>query len=92
MVKSGMNIDPISTMARVVAVNLNHLRTKISRLNFTEAAKEASALKDQFRRDDGELYRQGRGAEVLADRRKNLGITGSGNTRLLTVNGVRIKS
>ena len=36
--------------------------------------------------------RQGRGAEVLADRMNNLGVTGVGRTRLLTVIGVTIGS
>jgi hypothetical protein len=58
----------------------------------TDAAREATTLKAQFRRDDDELCRQGRGAEVLADRMKNLGVTGTGRTRLLTVNGVTIGS
>jgi hypothetical protein len=71
-------------------VKLRHLRTKLSRLDMSDAAREATALKAQFRRDDEELYRQGRGAEVLADRMKNLGVTETGRTRLLTVNGVRI--
>ena len=71
-------------------VNLRHFKTKLSRLNLTAAAREAAALKTQFRREDDELCRQGRGAEVVADRRKNLGVTSSGKTALLTVNGVRI--
>lgn len=74
-----------------MGVNLRHLKTKISRLNLTAAAREAAALKTQFRREDEELCRQGRGAEVVADRRKNLGITNSGQTVLLTINGVWIK-
>lgn len=74
-----------------MGVNLRHLKTKISRLNLTAAAREAAALKTQFRREDEELCRQGRGAEVVADRRKNLGITDSGKTVLLTTNGVWIK-
>lgn len=85
-------IDPAEISRSVSTVNLRHLKTKLSRLNFTEAAREAVALKAQFRREDEELCRQGRGAEVVADRIKNLGISGSGETRLLTVNGVRIKS
>lgn len=67
-----------------------HVLTKISRLNLTAAAREAATLKAQFRREDEELYRQGRGDEVLADRRKNLGIAPDGKTELVTVNGVRI--
>ena len=73
------------------AVNLRRITIKLARPNLTEAAREAAALKAQFRREDEELYRQGRGAEVLSDRMKVLGITDSGSTRLLTVNGVRIK-
>ena len=72
-------------------MNLRHLKTKLSRLNLTAAAREAAALKAQFRREDDALYRQGRGAEVLADRMKNLGLSGAGKTELVTVNGVRIK-
>ncbi|MBI5693758.1 MAG: hypothetical protein HZC55_27100 [Verrucomicrobia bacterium] len=71
-------------------MKLRHLRTRLSRLDTTDAAREASALKAQFRREDEELYRQGRGAEVLADRMKNLGMSASKKTRLLTVNGTRI--
>lgn len=85
-------IDPAATTHSVSPVNLRYLKTKLSRLNLTEAAREAAALKAHFRREDEELCRQGRGAEVVADRMKNLGISGSGETRLLTVNGVRIKS
>ncbi len=87
-----MKVDPSPASATVLRVNLRHLRTKLSRLNLTEAAREAAALKAQFRREDDELIRQGRGAEVIADRMKNLGISSSGKTRLLSVNGVRIHS
>ena len=66
-------IDPAATPRSVSPVNLRHLKTKLSRLNLTEAAREAVALKAQFRREDEELCRQGRGAEVVADRMKNLG-------------------
>ena len=90
--KAWKPIDPAAPTASVSVVNLRHLKTKCSRLNLTEAAREAAALKTQFRREDEELCRQGRGAEVVADRMKNLGSSGSGETRLLTVNGVRIKS
>jgi hypothetical protein len=90
--KAWKPIDPAVPTASVSPVNLRHFKTKLSRLNLTEAAREAVALKTQFRREDEELCRQGRGAEVVADRMKNLGISGSGETRLLTVNGVRIKS
>ena len=72
-------------------MNLRHLKTKLSRLNLTPAAREAAALKAQFRCEDDELYRQGRGAEVLADPMKNLGLSEAGKTELVTVNGVRIR-
>lgn len=72
-------------------MNLRHLRTKLSRLNLTEAAREAAALKAQFRQEDEKLIREGRGAEVIADRKKNLGLSEPGKTKLLTVNGVRIQ-
>lgn len=87
-----MGVDQAPGSDTVAAMKWRHLRAKLSRLNLTEAAREASALKAQFRREDEELYRQGRGAEVLADRKKNLGIADSGTTRLVTVNGVRIES
>lgn len=87
-----MKVDPELYPTKVQCVNVRHLRTKLSRLDLTKAAREAVALKDQFRREDEDLYRQGRAAEVLADRKKDLGITGSGSTKLLTVNGVRLKS
>ena len=87
-----MGVDQSPDPTTVLTGNVRHLRTKLSRLNLTEAAREAAALKAQFRREDANLYRQGREAEVLVDRKKNLGITGSGSTKLLTVNGVRLKS
>lgn len=88
----GMPVDPTAFSATTDDVKLRHLKTKLSRLDLTEAAREATALKAQFRREDAELYRQGRGDAVLADRMKNLGFTGTAKTEVLTVNGVRIKS
>jgi hypothetical protein len=58
----------------------------------SDAEKEAASLKAEFRREDEELYRQGRGVEVWADRMKSLGITEGGTTRLVTVNGVRFRN
>ena len=72
-------------------MNLRHLKSKLSRLNLTPAAREAAALKAQFRLEDEALIRQGRGAEVIADRRKNLGLSEAGKAELVTVNGVRIR-
>ena len=78
-------------MIHLTAMNMRHMFTAFSRLNLSRAAREAVALKTEFRREDEGLYRQGRGAEVLADRKRSLG--GSLNTRaeVLTVNGVRVK-
>ena len=87
-----LNVDPPPRLANVATVNLRHIKTELSRLNLNEAAREAAALKAQFRREDDELIRQGRGAEVIADRMKTLGVSTSGRTRLLTVNGSRIDS
>lgn len=84
-------IDAVTSGVSIANMNLRHFKTKLSRLNLTAAAREAAALKAQFRREDAELIRLGRGAEVIADRRKNLGISLSGEVELLTVNGVRIK-
>ena len=72
-------------------MNLRHMFTAFSRQNLSKAAREAVALKAEFRHEDEVLYRQGRGAEVLADRKRSFG--GSLNTRaeVLTINGVRFK-
>lgn len=79
-------------MVHLTAMNMRHMFTNFSRLNLSKAAREAVALKTEFRREDEGLYRQGRGAEVLADRKKSLG-GGSLNTRaeVLTINGTRVK-
>jgi len=73
------------------AMTLRNMFTAFSRLNLSKAAREAVALKAEFRREDDGLYRQARGAEVLADRKRSLG--GSLNTRaeVLTINGIRVR-
>ena len=78
-------------LIHVTAMNMRHMLTTFSRLNLSKAAREAAALKAEFRREDEGLRRQGRGAEVVADRKRSLG--GSLNTRaeVLTINGVRVK-
>ena len=84
-------VDRVLHSIHFPAINLRHIFTAFSRLNLSKAAREAAALKAEFRREDDELYRQGRGAEVLADRKRLLG--GSLNTRaeVLTINGIKIK-
>lgn len=86
------NIDQPCIVPSFRTVNLNRLWTRFARLNLTEAAREASALKAQFRREDEDLYRQGRGAEVWAERKRLLGGTESDRAEVLTVNGVRTRS
>jgi len=84
-------VDQVLHSIHLNAMNMRHMFTAISRQNLSKAAREAVALKAEFRREDEGLYRQGRGAEVLADRKRSLG--GSLNTRAeaLTINGIRIK-
>ena len=78
-------------MIHLSAVNLRHIFTAFSRLNISKAAREAVSLKGELRLEDGGHYQQGRGAEVLADRKRWLG--GSLDTRaeVLTINGIRVK-
>ena len=72
-------------------MNLRHMLTGFSRLNLSRAAREAVALKAEFRREDAALYRQGRGASVLVDRKRSLGGSLTSRTEVLTINGVRVK-
>ncbi|MGH7947104.1 MAG: hypothetical protein ACREH8_24235 [Opitutaceae bacterium] len=58
----------------------------------TEAAREAAALKAEFRREDEALREAGRGAEI---RKRNAALFGIDldspeRPRLVTINGVRI--
>ena len=73
-------------------MNLHRTVSKASRRNRIDAAQEAAALKGEFRRADEELFRQGRGAEVVADRKRLLGGNADSTAEVLTVNGVRIKA
>jgi len=70
-------------------MNLMRLKCKFARLNFSPAAKKAAALKAEFRREDEELYRQGRGKEVLRQNAALLGIDSTKKGRLIGYNGVR---
>ena len=83
--------DRVLLLIHLTAMNMRHMFTAFSRLNLSRAAREAVALKAELRREDEALYRQGRGADVLADRKRSLG--GSLNTRaeVLTINGIKIK-
>ena len=78
-------------MIHLPAMNMTHMLTAFSRLNLSKAAREAAALKAEFRREDGELFRQGRGAEVLADRKRALGGSLNARAEVLTINGIRVK-
>jgi hypothetical protein len=87
---AGLIVDQSTALPWLRGVNLKSLWTKLAWLNLTEAAREASALKAQFRREDEELNRQERGAEVWAERKRLLGGTESDRAEVTTVNGVRI--
>jgi len=78
-------------MARFGPVKLRHLISKLRRLNFTKAAREATALKDQFRREDRELLAQGRGDEIAARNRRLMGIREGAKGKLVGFNGVRFE-
>ena len=51
-------------------MKLRLLIRKLRRLTFTRAAREAVALKEQFRSEDRELLAQGRGFEIVARNRR----------------------
>lgn len=72
-------------------MKLRHLKTRISRLNLTKAAREASALKVQFRREDQELAAQGRGDEVWTRNRRVMGISEGARGRLVGFGGTRFE-
>jgi hypothetical protein len=84
-------VDPSPQTTTLACVNLRHLRTKISRLNLTAAAKEAAALKAQFRTEDEELRRQGRGDEIALRNRRLMGLKDGEKTRLVGFGGVRFE-
>jgi hypothetical protein len=68
-----------------------HLMTKLARLDLTKAAREATALKAQFRREDQELVRQGRGEEIVLRNRRLMGIKDGAKGRLVGFGGVRFE-
>jgi hypothetical protein len=75
----------------VSLVKLRHSNTKLSRLNLTKAAREAAALKADFRREDQALAAQGRGDEVWARNRRLMGIKEGARGRLVGFGGTRFE-
>ncbi len=84
-------VDPAASPATVSTMKVRHILNKLSRLNLTKADREIAALKDQFRREDQELLRQGRGAEIVARNRQLMGIKEGEKTRLVGFGGVRFE-
>ena len=72
-------------------MKLRHLITRLSRLNLCKATQETTALKAQFRAEDLELVRQGRGTEIAIRNRRLMGIADGAETRLVGYNGVRFE-
>ena len=73
-------------------MNVQRLKTKLARLNFSAAARESAAAKAELRREDQALAESGRGREALERNLRLLGGNGNGRGRLLTVNGVRVRT
>jgi len=84
-------VDPTAPPATVSTVKVRHILNKLSRLNLTKADREIAALKDQFRREDAELRKQGRGAEIALRNRQLMGIKEGEKTRLVGFGGVRFE-
>jgi hypothetical protein len=84
-------VDPAVSPATVSTVKVRHILNKLSRLNLTKADREIAALKDQFRREDAELRKQGRGAEIALRNRRLLGLQDGEKTRLVGWGGVRFE-
>ena len=72
-------------------MKVRHLLNKLSRLNLTKADREIAALKDQFRREDLDLLRQGRGEEIVLRNRRLMGIREGAKGKLVGFNGVRFE-
>jgi len=85
-------LDADTPWVMAVAMNLQRLKTKLARLNFSAAARESAAVKAELRRPDQALAESGRGREVLERNLRLLGGTSNGRGRLLTVNGVRVRT
>lgn len=89
--KGGLKVDRSSLTSNLSFVNLRHLKTKLSRLNLNKAAREAAALKTQFRREDLALAAQGKEDEIWARNRRLLGIRAGAKGKLVGFNGVRFE-
>lgn len=90
-IPTGMGVDGKSVPATVSPVKLRHFISKLRRLDLTQAAREATALKDEFRREDRELLAQGRGDEIAARNRRLMGIREGAKGKLVGFNGVRFE-
>ncbi len=86
-----MSVDGRTVPTIVSPVKLRHFISKLRRLDLTQAAREATALKDQFRREDRELLAQGRGDEIAARNRRLMGIREGAKGKLVGFNGVRFE-
>jgi hypothetical protein len=84
-------VDPTASPATIVTMKLRHFINKLSRLNLTKADREVAALKVQFRREDQELVRQGRGEEIALRNRRLMGIKEGAKGRLVGFGGVRFE-
>lgn len=84
-------IDPATPVASVPDVNLRHLKTKLSRLNLTQADREVAALKEQFRKEDLALADAGRHEEIALRNRRLMGLKDGERTRLVGFGGVRFE-
>jgi hypothetical protein len=84
-------VDPTAPPATIVTMKLRHIINKLSRLNLTKADREVAALKVQFRREDQELVRQGRGEEIALRNRRLMGIKDGAKGRLVGFGGVRFE-
>jgi len=83
-----MRFDAGLALAIISSVQkLRHFLSRLRRLDLTEAAREATALKEQFRREDMELLAQGRGDEIVARDRRLLGIREGAKFKLVGFNG-----
>jgi hypothetical protein len=85
------NVDQQTVLSTFIPVKLRQVRTKLSRLNLNKAAREAVALKEQFRREDRELAAQGRHAEIWARNRRLMGIKDGERLRLIGFGGARFE-
>ena len=89
--KSWKSVDPATPLGSVPGVNLRRLRTKLSRLDLTQADREVAALKEQFRKEDLALASEGRHDEIALRNRRLMGLRDGARTRLVGYGGVRFE-